>query len=69
MYRKLVLYKEAGVKEYWVVNPKEKSIEVTVKKDKGYNSVSCKASDTLFSTVLKGFELKLETLFSRMLEE
>ena len=60
-YEKFKLYEKHGVREYWIVLPREKVIEVWCLKDGRYvlHSVAVEKGD-VESCVLKGFKLKLE---------
>ena len=61
---KFELYEENGVKEYWVVYPGENILEVFELSEKKYTSKGKYVGDkTITSTVLPGFELKLEDVF------
>ncbi len=60
-YEKFRLYKKYGVREYWIVLPREKVIEVWCLKDGKYvlHSIAVEKGE-VESCVLKGFKLKLE---------
>lgn len=61
---KFELYEENGVKEYWVVYPGENILEVFELSEEKYTSKGKYVGDkTITSTVLPGFELKLEDVF------
>ena len=48
-------YEQAGVPEYWMVDPQEKTVEVLVLEDNGYQSLGTfKGKDTLPSRVVPG---------------
>ncbi len=58
------LYARFGVKEYWLVVPGEKMIEVYNLDKQGYRlSQTCLVGDTLESQVLKGFKPELREIF------
>ena len=60
-YEKFKLYEEFGVKEYWIVLPREKVIEVWCLKDGKYVLHSVAAEEgKVQSCVLKGLKLKVE---------
>lgn len=63
---KLNLYMQYGVKEYWIVNPIKEAITVYELNNEGlYEQAEVKVSKgTIESTVLKGFSIDLEYLFS-----
>jgi Uma2 family endonuclease len=66
MREKYELYQEAGVKEYWVIDPEHDIVlqYVLHEKDQKYHSSRpLTDEDTLKSAVLSGFELELKQLF------
>ena len=63
MERKFKLYQEAGVREYWIVNPENKSITVfCFGKKPGFRTY--KSTDTVNVTVLPGLSINLEQVFA-----
>jgi Uma2 family endonuclease len=64
MQRKFEIYRDAGVREYWVLNSKDKS--VTVYLFEGNNAVtrSYGEKDTAPLTVLEGLSIDLEPVFA-----
>lgn len=57
-------YEKFGVREYWLVDPKNKSIEVYTLIDERYKLVSYVVETGLAkSTVLEGFEIEIEPVF------
>lgn len=69
-YRDLVkkkkVYSEFGVKEYWVVDPEEKTIEIYTLKDMVFVLAgSFSKSEILKSTLLEGFTMNLEVVFAK----
>jgi Uma2 family endonuclease len=63
-YRKRKLYARFGVKEYWVIDPKNQSIEVLALKESSYDIISFAAEKgTIRSNVLEGFTLDLKEVF------
>ncbi|MFN3533169.1 MAG: Uma2 family endonuclease [Candidatus Brocadia sp.] len=67
-YRDLVvkkkLYARFGVKEYWIVIPESKEIEVYILKDSSYQLyVACGSEGILESHLLKGLKIVLEEIF------
>lgn len=62
---KLNLYMQAGVKEYWIINPMLTIIQVYELDQKGqYKQVdSLKGTGMIESTVLDGFRVNLEEVF------
>lgn len=62
--RKRDLYERHGVREYWVVDPESRSIEVLSNRDGHFSQVGLhKVGDILSSRVLPLFELELTDLF------
>jgi len=64
MERKLLLYREAGVKEYWIVDPKDKHISIYTLKDGEYTLQIYSIQDTAKPGVVPGFEIPLSTIFA-----
>ena len=67
-YRDLIqkkkLYSKHGVKEYWIVVPGEKTIDIHILKDKAYQLYQTLGEDeTLESQILKGFKMELKAIF------
>jgi Uma2 family endonuclease len=63
-HRKRKLYERFGVKEYWLIDPKNQSIEVLELMEGGYDIVSFAVQKgTIRSTVLEGFTLDLKDVF------
>jgi len=57
-------YLAAGVKEYWIVDPMEKTIEVFESKEGKFVTVEkLESPGTISSILLKGFSLSHETVF------
>jgi Uma2 family endonuclease len=64
MSRKFNLYRNAGVREYWVVSPEEKSLLVH-SFDKGQISTRAYYSaDTVQVGIFPGLEIPLEPVFA-----
>lgn len=62
---KHTLYARYGVKEYWIVDPIKKIIEVYSLKKSGFNLVKkYKSPDKLYSPLLKGLEVPLREVFA-----
>lgn len=62
--QKKMLYARFGVKEYWIVAPKEKMIELYILKNNTYQLAKTYFySDTLESQILKGFRVELKEIF------
>ncbi|HKZ56146.1 MAG TPA: Uma2 family endonuclease, partial [Thermodesulfovibrionales bacterium] len=67
-YRDLIqkkkLYARYGVKEYWIVVPGEKTIDIHILKEKTYQLYKTLGEDdTLESQILKGFKMELKAIF------
>jgi Uma2 family endonuclease len=64
LYHKYEVYRESGVKEYWLVHPFEQTLIVyTLKNGEYLPSRLFGAGDVIHSSVLPGFELDLEEFF------
>lgn len=62
--RKREIYQRFGVKEYWLVFPDEKAIEVMTLEDGIYRELcSAKEEGTVRSKLLQGFEVDLKGVF------
>ncbi|MCL2494195.1 MAG: Uma2 family endonuclease [Oscillospiraceae bacterium] len=57
-------YFQAGVREYWVVDPVEKLVQVFLLEEKRYFVMAYGATDVLPCTVLPGLEIPLRDIFS-----
>jgi Uma2 family endonuclease len=61
---KLNAYEQAGVREYWIVNPKTRSVEIYVLADGAYDVVNEFVGDELIeSAVLPGLQIVTRSLF------
>ncbi|MDR0455219.1 MAG: Uma2 family endonuclease [Treponema sp.] len=65
MHRKLNLYLDAGVREYWVIDPEEKLVEIYDLKDERYQTRILRINDTLQSTIFPDFAIPMETIFPK----
>lgn len=61
--RKAALYASHGVREYWIVDPKEKTMLVQVLRDDGYVPVEQEADGMTRSAILPGFAVATDDLF------
>lgn len=61
---KMRVYEKSGVKEYWIIDPQEKSIEV-YENESGQFTIFSKAQNKgiLSSKLLEGFKVDLEKVF------
>ena len=64
MERKLKLYKEAQVREYWIVDPKNKHISIYQLQGGAYLLQTCNSQDIARPGVLPGLEIPLSTIFA-----
>jgi Uma2 family endonuclease len=61
---KRTLYARHGVKEYWIVDPEAKTVEVLVLGKSGFERAAAYGeADRLRSPLLSGLEIKLEEVF------
>lgn len=68
--RKSKLYEQAGVREYWIVNPEGETVSVqTLEGDRYLLTGEYGRDDTLRSTVIDGFDLELATIFPKSADE
>ncbi|MCW5909372.1 MAG: Uma2 family endonuclease [Chitinophagales bacterium] len=64
--KKYALYEKFGVKEYWIVDPGNKLIEVFVLENKKYKLHSCaEVKGKVFSKIVSGFTVDIKKVFSR----
>ena len=64
LFLKFQYYLEAGVREYWVIFPEEKRVQVHVYENGRYLSTAYKEKATVSVTVLPGLEIALESLWA-----
>ncbi len=58
------VYEQSGVREYWIVDPIQKSIEIYVNKESRFElAASRRTEGEISSAVLQGFGVSLERLF------
>ncbi|MFN0176655.1 MAG: Uma2 family endonuclease [Saprospiraceae bacterium] len=61
---KMYIYELYDVREYWVVDPKKKFVEIFENVEKEFVSVQkCKGGSTAHSKVLAGFSIELSKIF------
>ena len=64
---KLRIYEEAGVTEYWIVDPYKKVVEVYLLNNGTFDDpLKYKESDTILATVLEGCQIKLARVFKNL---
>lgn len=62
--RKKAIYEKSGVKEYWIVFPEKRMIEVfALKEEKFQSPKKFHKEDFVISEILKGFSLKADEIF------
>ena len=62
--KKFRVYERHGVKEYWIVDPEEKSIEVYINQGKKFlPAETAIKKGTVESQILKGFKVQVEEIF------
>jgi len=61
--KKFRKYEHAGVREYWIVNPKDLSLEFCVLENNKYTVTKYNKNDIIKSTVLIGFEKTMSDIF------
>jgi Uma2 family endonuclease len=57
-------YREAGVREYWIVNPDEKILQVYILDGDSYRVSSYDCGDTALVSVLPGCRIDLKAVFT-----
>ena len=64
MFLKFEAYLNAGVREYWVIEPEQKLVQVHIYENRHFISSSYKEDGVIESTVLKGFSFDLKILWA-----
>jgi len=64
MGQKLKLYREAGVREYWIVDPENNEITVYCFQNKKTDIKTYKSTDTVAVTIFPGLNIPLEQVFA-----
>jgi Uma2 family endonuclease len=62
--KKLKLYELAGVKEYWIVDPKKKTVEIYLHNGETFLPKVVFNAVVVTSTVLEGFEIEASDIFA-----
>lgn len=63
---KMQVYQEAGVNEYWIVDPRARAVEVCVLEEGAYLLVGqFERGDRAQSQVVAGFEVAVDEVFRR----
>ena len=66
---KYISYEQMGVKEYWIINPKMRSVEVYSLSNKEYVLVGEYRDDELItSPLLRGLELQVNAIFPQSVQ-
>jgi Uma2 family endonuclease len=63
MHRKLGLYQDAGVREYWVIDPDQKLIEIYRLNNGHYEPSMLRLDDTVQSALFSGLVIPVKTIF------
>jgi Uma2 family endonuclease len=67
--RKFNLYLEAGVREYWIVSPEDKIIQINHFEEGKYLSVIHKAGTLLPVSILEGLSISLNGIFGPLIPQ
>ncbi len=59
------LYERHGVAEYWIVDPMERSVEVYRNGESGFKLITASTSGKIESSVLDGFSVEIDRIFTR----
>ena len=66
MERKRLLYQDAGIREYWIVDPRNKNVNINLLKNGKFKQETLFINDTICSTVLSGLKMPLSTIFDEI---
>ena len=66
LFRKFNYYLKAKVREYWVIDPESKIVNVHIYENGRYISATYEGDDRIPVTVLEGLEVSLEALWARI---
>jgi Uma2 family endonuclease len=64
MIRKFDLYRQAGVREYWVVSPEEKTVHAYCFQEERVGARVYGAADTARAEIFSGPDIALEPIFT-----
>jgi Uma2 family endonuclease len=65
MVKKKKLYAQFGVKEYWIIDPEEKTVEIYTRKDISFTLIKrFSEKNTLESPLFPGLKIKLLQVFA-----
>jgi len=65
LLEKKELYEQCGVKEYWIVDPKKQRVDIYINVGQQFDlNQRVELEGVLKSSVMKGFEVKIENIFS-----
>ena len=62
-FLKFRAYMDAGIREYWMIEPEQKLVQVYIYENGHFISYGYKSEDVVQSTVLQGFSVDLKTLW------
>jgi Uma2 family endonuclease len=65
LFLKFQYYLEAGVREYWVIDPEEKKVQVHIYENGHYLSTAYREKAIIALAVLPGLEIALESLWAK----
>jgi Uma2 family endonuclease len=65
MHRKLGLYQDAGVREYWVIDPDQKLIEIYRLNNDHYEPYMLRLGDTVLSPLFPGLAIPVKIIFDQ----
>ncbi len=66
---KYISYEQVGVKEYWIVNPKNHSVEVYMLTNKEYELVGeYRQDETISSPLLEGLTVSVKAIFPQTVQ-
>ena len=68
LFYKFQYYLKAGVREYWIIDPEGKRVQVHLYENDHYLSTGYEGNDRIAVTVLPGLEIALEDLWARIPE-